>query len=53
MLWYIKALMGENAYQQYLQYHRDRHGDAEPMSERAFWRDKMDRQDRNPEGRCC
>ncbi|MDU2316806.1 MAG: CstA-like transporter-associated (seleno)protein, partial [Cutibacterium acnes] len=24
-----------------------------PMSEKAFWRDQCDRQDRNPQARCC
>jgi uncharacterized short protein YbdD (DUF466 family) len=26
---------------------------ATPMTEREFWRDHSDRQDANPQGRCC
>ncbi|NKX56329.1 YbdD/YjiX family protein [Arthrobacter mobilis] len=52
-VWYVKAVLGEDAYQVYLDHHRRVHPGTEPMSEREFWRDKMDRQDRNPQGRCC
>ncbi|WP_426998222.1 YbdD/YjiX family protein [Pseudarthrobacter sp. N5] len=24
-----------------------------PLTEKAFWRDRTDRQDTNPQGRCC
>ncbi|HYH77897.1 MAG TPA: YbdD/YjiX family protein, partial [Arthrobacter sp.] len=24
-----------------------------PLTEREFWRDRTDRQDSNPQGRCC
>ncbi|MCP2378720.1 hypothetical protein PH31N_08358 [Cutibacterium modestum 31N] len=30
-----------------------RHAHHEPMSEKAFWRDQSNRQDRNPQARCC
>jgi uncharacterized short protein YbdD (DUF466 family) len=52
-VWYFKSLMGENAYQAYLDHHTRTHPGTRPMTEREFWRDKTDRQDRNPEGRCC
>jgi len=52
-VWYFKGIMGEHAYQAYLDHHRVVHPGTRPMTEREFWRDKMDRQDRNPQGRCC
>lgn len=45
--------MGENAYQTYLDHHAATHDGEPPMTEKAFWREKTDRQDANPEGRCC
>jgi uncharacterized short protein YbdD (DUF466 family) len=51
--WYFKGVMGEHAYQDYLEHHRRAHPGTEPMSEREFWRDKTDRQENNPQGRCC
>ncbi|GAA4284803.1 hypothetical protein GCM10022261_23340 [Brevibacterium daeguense] len=52
--WYLKELMGENAYQHYLASYERRHGTREgAMAERAFWRDVTDAQDRNPQTRCC
>ncbi len=50
--WYMSNLMGDSAYATYAAHHR-RHHDDEPVSERAFWRQKMDDQDRNPGARCC
>jgi uncharacterized short protein YbdD (DUF466 family) len=52
-VWFFKGVMGENAYRDYLDYHRSTHPGVAPMTEREFWRDKTDRQDRNPQGRCC
>jgi uncharacterized short protein YbdD (DUF466 family) len=51
----LRGIMGADAYERYLEFHAASHG-AEghpPMSEREFWRDRDDRRDRNPEGRCC
>lgn len=53
LIWLFKGVMGENAYQQYLDHHASTHSCEAPMTERQFWRDKTDRQDANPEGRCC
>ncbi|WP_299167542.1 YbdD/YjiX family protein [uncultured Arthrobacter sp.] len=53
LIWLFKGVMGENAYQQYLDHHASTHSDEPPMTERQFWRDKTDRQDANPQGRCC
>jgi uncharacterized short protein YbdD (DUF466 family) len=51
--WYVKGVMGENAYQQYVDHHNRTHASAPLMTEREFWRDRTDRQERNPQGRCC
>lgn len=51
----LRGVMGADAYERYLEFHASRHGDDghPPMTEREFWRDRDDRRDRNPEGRCC
>ncbi|HEX6954895.1 MAG TPA: YbdD/YjiX family protein [Agromyces sp.] len=52
--WYLRDLMGDNAYQAYLEHHRTQHGPEQPpLTEREFWRQRMDEQDRNPGARCC
>jgi len=52
--WYVRGIMGEDAYEKYLDHVRGDHGDAARiMTEREFWRDRTDRQDSNPQGRCC
>lgn len=52
--WYVRDLMGDNAYQAYLEHHRTQHGpEHPPLTEREFWRQRMDEQDRNPGARCC
>ncbi|MFE5672647.1 YbdD/YjiX family protein [Agromyces sp. NPDC056523] len=52
--WYVRDLMGDNAYRVYLEHHAAHHGpEHPPLSERAFWRQRMDEQDRNPGARCC
>jgi uncharacterized short protein YbdD (DUF466 family) len=50
---YVRAVMGDNAYEVYLAHHRATHPEDPPMPERAFWRERDDVQDRKPEGRCC
>ena len=52
--WYLKEIMGENAYIHYLESYERRHGTrVGAMEEKAFWRDLTDEQDRNPKARCC
>lgn len=53
LAWYVKGLLGEDAYEKYLVHQAAVHPTGEVMSEREFWRDKTDRQDANPQGRCC
>jgi uncharacterized short protein YbdD (DUF466 family) len=54
--WFVRGVMGEDAYDKYRAHHDAVHGtDAggAVMTEREFWRDQTDRQDTNPQGRCC
>ncbi|MFS0895225.1 YbdD/YjiX family protein [Microbacterium sp. 179-I 3D3 NHS] len=51
--WYMTTLMGDTAYATYVAHHRREHPGDEPLTERQFWRKKMDDQDRNPGARCC
>jgi uncharacterized short protein YbdD (DUF466 family) len=51
--WYVTSVMGDNAYQVYLDHHRRNHPGEPILSEREFWRERTDEQERNPQGRCC
>ncbi|WP_199423219.1 YbdD/YjiX family protein [Actinotalea solisilvae] len=54
--WFLRGLLGEDAYERYLEHeaaHGRGPGDPGVMSAREFWRDRTDRQDREPQGRCC
>lgn len=51
--WYVTSLMGDTAYSTYLAHQRRTHPGAEVLTERQFWRQRMDDQDRNPGARCC
>ena len=58
LAWFVKGVMGDDAYDKYRAHHDSRHPsaaeDATPvMTEREFWRDQTDRQDTNPQGWCC
>ena len=50
---YLQGVMGADAYRKYLEHHAAAGHGRPPMDERAFWRDRTDRQDTNPQGRCC
>ncbi|UZX01923.1 YbdD/YjiX family protein [Arthrobacter sp. CDRTa11] len=50
---YLSAVLGADAYAKYVEHHRTAGHEALPMGEREFWRDRTDRQDSNPQGRCC
>jgi uncharacterized short protein YbdD (DUF466 family) len=54
---YARGVMGADAYERYLEHHRAEEAAgrcaAPAMTEREFWRDHADRQDANPQGRCC
>jgi uncharacterized short protein YbdD (DUF466 family) len=53
--WFFRGVMGADAYEKYLDHHFSSPDalDHPPMTEREFWWDRDDRQDRNPQGRCC
>ena len=51
--WYMSNLMGDSAYATYTAHHGRHHPDEAPLTERQFWRQKMDDQDRTPGARCC
>lgn len=53
LAWYVKGLMGEDAYEKYCAHQAAVHPGGELMTAREFWRDRTDRQDANPQGRCC
>jgi uncharacterized short protein YbdD (DUF466 family) len=50
---YLGGVMGADAYSKYLEHHRASGHPGPPLGEREFWRDRTDRQDSNPQGRCC
>ncbi len=50
---YFKGVLGEDSYEKYLDHHQGTGCTTPPMTVKEFWRDKTDRQDDNPEGRCC
>lgn len=51
--WFFKGVLGESAYERYVDYHRRTDCQLPLMTEREFWRDQTDRQESNPQGRCC
>ena len=50
---FFRDVMGEDAYRKYQAHHAASGCSSPPLTEREFWRDKIDRQDANPGGRCC
>jgi uncharacterized short protein YbdD (DUF466 family) len=50
---YFGGVMGADAYAKYLEHHAASGHEDAPMTERECRRDRTDRQDRNPQGRCC
>ncbi len=53
VLWYLREVMGENAYEHYLEHQRRRHPEEPPLSRREFERRRMDERDNHPGIRCC
>ncbi|ROZ62041.1 YbdD/YjiX family protein [Kocuria soli] len=51
---WFSGVMGADKYQRYREFHaaHGQPGEA-PMTEREFWRDWQDYQEKNPQGRCC
>lgn len=50
---FFRDVMGEDAYPKYLAHHAASGCTGPALTEREFWKEKMDRQDRNPGSRCC
>jgi uncharacterized short protein YbdD (DUF466 family) len=53
VLWYLREVMGENAYDHYLEHRRARHPDEPLLSRAEFERRRMDAHDDDPAIRCC
>ena len=53
VLWYLREVMGENAYEHYLEHQRRRHPHEPLLSRREFERRRMDERDTHPQARCC
>lgn len=51
--WYVHELMGDTAYAKYVARHEALHPGVEPLTERAFWRQRTDEAERAPVARCC
>lgn len=51
--WYVDSVMGDNAYQRYVEHRRRHHPDEPVPTERQFWKDKHADAERNPKARCC
>lgn len=49
----LRGIVGETAYERYLEHQRAHHPGSTPLGEREFWRRHVDRGDTNPGSRCC
>jgi uncharacterized short protein YbdD (DUF466 family) len=52
-LWYLREVVGENAYDHYLEHRRRTHPEAPVLSRAEFERHRMDELDQRPAARCC
>jgi uncharacterized short protein YbdD (DUF466 family) len=53
VLWYLREVMGENAYEHYLEHQRRNHPNDRVLSRREFERRRMGQLDDHPRARCC
>jgi uncharacterized short protein YbdD (DUF466 family) len=53
VLWYLREVLGENAYDHYLEHRRRSHPGEPPLSRREFERRRMDALEIRPGQRCC
>ena len=51
--WYIHQVMGDSAYDNYLEKHRRVHPDKKPLTKREFWRERDDFNEGNVQTGCC
>lgn len=49
----FRGVVGADAYEVYVEHHQRVHPDLPVQCKKDFWRDKTDRQDKNPSVRCC
>ena len=52
-LWYLREVLGENAYERYLGHQRRDHPDEPVLSRREFERRRLDELEIQPGQRCC
>lgn len=48
-----RGIVGADAYEVYVEHQQRVHPGEPVLGKRDFWRDKTDRQERNPTTRCC
>jgi uncharacterized short protein YbdD (DUF466 family) len=53
VVWYLREVTGESAYDRYLEHQREEHPDHDPMSRREFERRRTDAAEERPRARCC
>ena len=53
VLWYLREVMGENAYEHYLEHQRRNHPNDRVLSSREIERRRMDQLDDHPRARSC
>ena len=53
VLWYLREVMGENAYGHYLEHQRRTHPEAPVLPRREFERRRIDAMEIRPGTRCC
>ncbi len=53
VLWYLRELTDESAYERYVEHVRTHHPDRPVPSRREFERQRMAAKDANPGVRCC
>jgi uncharacterized short protein YbdD (DUF466 family) len=51
--WWIRSVMGDNAYARYLDHLATSHPGSTIPTEREYWRDRYAAMDANPGARCC
>ncbi|MEP7160973.1 MAG: YbdD/YjiX family protein [Dermatophilaceae bacterium] len=51
--WWWRGVVGADAYEHYVAHLRACHPDTAVPSERQFWKNRYDEEERNPTARCC
>jgi len=57
LAWFWRGVVGEDAYDKYCAHVQAQRAAGDPthplLTEREFWRHRTDRQESDPQGRCC